>query len=103
MNIPDTSVDCDGCGKELNLLGVHLVVAVKPQRKVLVVEDVAADDNSEAAEQNIYLGNRKGRGVQIRFHDFKCAGKWFSERKDYEPKIQLVVEDEVENDEGGDE
>lgn len=95
MEIPNTTVSCDGCGDDLNLLAKHLVVTVKPQRQVLVLEDMSAADPDEAAEQNISLGFRKGRGVAKRFHDFSCATKWFRERKDWEPKIELVVEDEI--------
>ena len=95
MEIPDTVVSCDGCEKELNLLGKFLVVQVKPQRQVLVMEDVESADPDEIPEPNIYLGSKKGRGVILRFHDFDCAGMWFSERSGLQPKLEAHKEDEI--------
>lgn len=93
--IPNTVVECDGCGEELNLLAKHLVVMVKPQRAVLVMEDVASADPDEAPDSNIFLGSKKGRGVRKLFHDFECAHTWFNERFEWKPKIELHKEDEI--------
>ena len=42
MNLPETVVKCDGCEKDLNLLGVHLKVQVKAERTQIVAQPIPA-------------------------------------------------------------
>lgn len=96
--IPATVVECDGCEKELNLLSPYLAVSVKPKFEVLLSEDEPTDNPTEVPTQRFYLGSKSGRGPAkgiLKFHDFRCAGKWFAERKDLAPKLEYHAEDEV--------
>jgi hypothetical protein len=98
--LPPTTVECDapGCKDELHLLAPHLTVAVKPKQKRLVVEEVPPENPNEIAVDNMYLGNRSGRGPKkgvLLFHDFKCAAKWFEARKDKTVKLEVHEEDEI--------
>jgi hypothetical protein len=93
--IPNTIAECDGCGKELNLLSPYLSMSLKAQRQVLVVEEVESENPDEIAEPNIYLGSKKGRGVIRIFHDFDCAIKWMNKRKGLKAKLEVHKEDEI--------
>lgn len=95
--IPNTVVECDGCGEDLNLLAPYLDVMVKPKREVLVSEEEPDPDDPDAEFQlpNLYLGTKSGRGVIKKFHDFKCAGSWFKDRASLKPKLEPHREDEI--------
>lgn len=93
--IPNPVTECDGCGKEMNLLAPFLVVTVKPQHQALLVEDVPAENEGEISKQNITLGTRKGRGVAWKFHNFDCAIKKISTYKGKEPKLEVHAEKEI--------
>ena len=99
--IPVTVVECDGCHEDLNVLAPYLHVMLKPQRSVLVSEEIADEDDPEYDEDNpelmprIYLGTKAGRGVLLKFHNFDCTAKWVGERKGLQPKIEPHMEDEI--------
>lgn len=91
-NLPETVVDCDGCGKEMNLLSPHLNMQLKPKQGALLLSETAAEEG-EIPLQVVSLGTRSGRGVLKRFHNFDCMGEWVSEREGLEPKLEYNVGD----------
>jgi hypothetical protein len=94
--IPETIVACDGCGDELNVLAPYLKVMLKPERAVLVSEELPSDDpENQPGDLRLNLGTRSGRGVMLRLHDFQCLIKWADERKGLSPKIEFHREDEI--------
>lgn len=93
--IPNTVVECDGCGEEMNLLAPYLSVTLKPQHNVLLMEDVPTKNPDEIPGQSFTLGSRKGRGVMWVFHDFNCALEKLSDYKDKVPVLEVHKEDEI--------
>lgn len=94
-DIPVTVAECANpkCKDPLNLLGNHLKVMVKPQRNVLVTEDVPASNGDDMPDAKLHLGIRMGRGVLLTFHNFACAAEWFVARKSLVPKLQYHHEE----------
>jgi hypothetical protein len=95
VEIPNTTVECDGCGEELNLLAPHLAVQVKPKRKVLLLNELPDDDPNAVPEEEILVGEKSGRGVLLTLHDFDCLSKWTAKRKGKPAKLEFHVETEV--------
>jgi hypothetical protein len=93
VNIPQTTFACDGCDKELNILSPYLRVQVKPQVEVIQASDKPASGDMLVPVSEISLGTRSGRGKLLRFHNFRCAGKWFDKRRLLEPKLEPHHED----------
>jgi hypothetical protein len=93
--IPATTMPCDGCGEELNLLSSHLSMILKAQRSVLVTDTVESDDLDEVPESIYYLGTKAGRGVIKKFHDFACLDLWVEPRKELKAKLEVHREEEI--------
>lgn len=94
--VPETVIECDGCGNSLNLLAPYLSVGLKPQHNVLLMSDEPNEDDPDGVPvQKISLGARKGRGFLGRFHDFSCLHKWVGKRKELKPKLEYHKEDEI--------
>lgn len=96
MEIPETTVECDGCGDELNLLAPHLAVQVKARRLRLVTEGVQmTGDLNEIPDPEMYLGTISGRGRQILVHGAPCLAKYAESRPWTDAKLEVHKEDEI--------
>lgn len=96
VELPTTLVDCDGCGKELNVLNPYLYVMLKAQREVLISNPQGSPSESDlnaVAEPELYLGTRSGRGRMMRFHDFDCIDKYVNGKKGKRAKLEFHKED----------
>lgn len=94
--IPNTVIDCDGCTDSLNVLGDHLKLTLKPQRQVLMTEDVVDDEDENAVpEQRLFLGRKSGRGVIRFFHNFDCANAYMKKFEGKEAKLEYHSEEEI--------
>ena len=97
----ETTIECDGCGKALNLLTDHLVVQSKVKRQVLVTVDAADVDTKEAAKlakdsdtgvEMYYLGVKSGAGEQVIVHNWTCFSDVISDREEISLEIHRGVE-----------
>lgn len=95
MDIPNTVVDCGGCGESLNLISPYLKVQVRAERQALVANAGVVNGDPFGGDENVMLGTKSGRGVIRKFHDFDCLAKWVAERKGKTPKLEAHVEDEI--------
>lgn len=93
--IPNPVTECDGCGKEMNLLAPFLSVSVKPQHQVLLAEDIPPETKDGIPTQSFTLGSRKGRGVIWKFHSFDCALEKLKSYAGKLPKLEVHREDEI--------
>jgi hypothetical protein len=91
--IPVTVIECDGCGKDLNLLMPYLAVQVRAKREVLISEEIPSADPNEVADNVVYLGTKSGRGVLRSFHNFDCLGLWVGEREGLPAKLEFHAEE----------
>jgi hypothetical protein len=93
--MPQTVIECAGCGKDLNLLMPYLHVMLRAKREVLISDEVPSEDPNEVPENEVYLGSKSGRGVVREFHNFDCLGMWVQEREGKEAKLEYHAEDEI--------
>lgn len=93
--IPDTAVECDGCGETLSLLVPYLAVQVKAQRNVLLSTETQSEDPNEVGDVVISLGTKSGKGAIKRFHNFDCMESYASDRSGQEAKLEFHEEDEI--------
>lgn len=94
--IPETVVECGGCGDDLNLLRTHLAVQIKAERHALVApppRDPFAEDDKD--NPPIALGTQSGRGRIVHFHNFNCISKYGTDRKDNPIKIEPHKETDI--------
>lgn len=92
-----TTVTCDACGEEINLLLSHVQAVVKPRRAVIETVDAALAGAETDDEGNIvrlavdvtangdeldddrytqYLGYKLGAGALITVHNYECLADW---------------------------
>lgn len=114
-----TTATCLGCGKEINLLEIHLALGHKNQRSVIekvnpavagvetdedgqvseLAVDVTDSDAVEEAESSefYYVGVRSGAGEQGYCHNYGCASEYFNDLDDGEPlKVKFLRDEGVE-------